>query len=424
MSRSTKVSLVSGPKIHYQTRSSVPSGDLHPGIAPEATSRTLRRLRISQVMPAPRRLLIDARPPVDGAALNRRLLGLGLIERLVLAAREASFDDVRLLVADDVPSPAALGRVADTPRERTTPPTDIATAIVPADLLGAVGWLRELRSQPVKPGETMAGPSGLHLVGTGAATEEAPRASFTLERAPMTLGSDQDLKRAERHLLNELRKETDGFMSRHFARPISINVSRHLARGPITPNAMTVISTLIGLAAAPFFLSTEAAVQVWGGVLLVLHSVLDGCDGELARLKFEESRFGGLLDFAGDNLVHVAVFACMALGWAEARDAAWPIWFGLAAVVGTAGSAVTVYWLTLRKKQGTGPVYTSVTEGPSSRLSRLLDALSRRDFIYLVLALAAFGKAAWFVALAGIGAPLFLGLVLVASARTKDRARA
>src|SRR2546426_3192414 len=36
------------------------------------------------------------------------------------------------------------------------------------------------------------------------------------------------------------------------------------------------------------------------------HSILDGCDGELARLKFQHSRWGAVLDFWCDNVVHVA----------------------------------------------------------------------------------------------------------------------
>ena len=46
-------------------------------------------------------------------------------------------------------------------------------------------------------------------------------------------------------------------------------------------------------------------------------------------------------------------------------------------------------------------------------MTKLLDDLSRRDFIYLVFGLSVFGKANWFLALAGIGAPVFLLLVLV-----------
>ena len=71
------------------------------------------------------------------------------------------------------------------------------------------------------------------------------------------------------------------------------------------------MSVLIGLAGAAFFVSPRPALQFTGALLFLLHSILDGCDGELARLKFQESRFGGVLDFWGDNVVHSAVFASM-----------------------------------------------------------------------------------------------------------------
>jgi len=54
---------------------------------------------------------------------------------------------------------------------------------------------------------------------------------------------------------------------------------------------------------------------------------------------------------------------------------------------------------------------------PGRRLARLLDALSRRDFIYLVIALALFGKANWFLLLASLGAPTYFFLLLFLAIR-------
>jgi hypothetical protein len=53
-----------------------------------------------------------------------------------------------------------------------------------------------------------------------------------------------------------------------------------------------------------------------------------------------------------------------------------------------------------------------------------LDALSRRDFVYLVLVLSAFGKANWFLALTAVGAPVFLFLVVWTASRDAQRRRA
>jgi hypothetical protein len=79
------------------------------------------------------------------------------------------------------------------------------------------------------------------------------------------------------------------------------------------------------------------------------------------------------------------------------------------------GSAGFVYWRLMRFKDGGDPLFTSVSASPERPLSRLLDAASRRDFIYLVILLALFGRSNWFLALAGIGAPIYFFLVLLAA---------
>ena len=219
--------------------------------------------------------------------------------------------------------------------------------------------------------------------------------------------------------MRALVKDTDGFMARHVERPISLAISRLLASTAVTPNQITLISVAIGLAGAPFFLSVLALWQTVGALLFLTHSILDGCDGELARLKFQESRWGGILDFWGDNVVHSVIFACMAAGWSRADGEAWPLLLGAAAVLGTLGSAGFVYWRVMRPKDDAGPLFTSVSTSPGRRLTLLLDALSRRDFIYLVVAFALFGKANWFLLFTGLGAPTFFFLLVFLAARER-----
>jgi phosphatidylglycerophosphate synthase len=238
----------------------------------------------------------------------------------------------------------------------------------------------------------------------------------------VTVDSPSDLRRAERHLLSSLVKDTEGFMSRHFERKISLAVSRRLAATPVTPNAMTFVSIAIGLVGSLFFLRATASSEIVGAMLFLLHSVLDGCDGELARLRFQESRWGGLLDFWGDNVVHAAVFSAMAIGWSRMIGELWPLALGTSAVIGTFASAYFVYRRTMGRETAEGPLYTSVATEGETRLSRVADAVSRRDFIYLVLILSAFGKAHWFVVLAAVGAPAFF-LLLMAIASGERRRR-
>lgn len=339
-------------------------------------------------------LAIDARAGALGSLdVSTFVMGLTLIDRLVLAAKRAGFNNISIHV-DETTAPminAGLKKSAAVHILHEQPEAVPNVMTVAANLLGEVGWLATLREKSELPTGT---------------------------NAPMTLTSHADLKEAEDQLLSRLVKETDGFMSRKFARPISLFLSRRLAPMGITPNQMTFVCMLIGLIGAPFFLSADPFIQVIGGLLFVAHSVTDGCDGELARLTFTESRFGGLFDFASDNLVHVCVFGCMAWGWHINTGSLWPLYFGIGALVGTIGSAGAVYWLTMRKKSGTGPLYTSVsTSEDNKKLSKMLDDLSRRDFIYLVFAMSAFGQAHWFVAMTGIGAPIFLLLVIGLAAK-------
>jgi len=212
------------------------------------------------------------------------------------------------------------------------------------------------------------------------------------------LGAAAGARAAEDWLLRSLVKDTEGFMSRHVERRISLAITRQLVDTRITPNEMTLVSLTIGLLGAPFFLSAEPLHQLVGSLLFLTHSILDGCDGELARLKFQESPTGARLDFWGDNLVHVAVFGCMAVGWTMAAASLWPLCLGALAITGTAASAYLV-----AHRDG-----TAATAGPPGRLA---DAVANRDFIYLVLLLACFGRAHWFLIPVALGTPIFMMLV-------------
>jgi phosphatidylglycerophosphate synthase len=209
------------------------------------------------------------------------------------------------------------------------------------------------------------------------------------------LGSAGDLPAAETWLLRGLIKDTEGFMSRHVERRISLALTRRLVWTSVTPNALTLACLVIGLAGAPFFLSSAPALQLTGALLFLLHSILDGCDGEIARLKFLESPGGAALDFWGDNTVHVAVFGCMAVGWTLSAHSVWPQALGVLAITSTLLAAFIV-----------APNRRSA--GPRSAATRATDALANRDFIYLIIALALFGKAGWFIVFVAIGTPVFV----------------
>jgi phosphatidylglycerophosphate synthase len=312
------------------------------------------------------------------------LLGLPLARRTVLAARRAGFSRVAVVGAPPALALALEGAGAELLAE--APPEAVR---LPWNIVAQAKEMRALRA-----GAPVAG---------------------------VPVVSPADLPGAERFLLKSLIKDSEGFISRHVDRTVSLAVSRRLAGTRLTPNQMTLIAVGIGLVGAPFFLSSRPAVQLMGGILFLLHSILDGCDGELARLKFQESRWGGVLDFWGDNVVHMAVFAAMSLGLWRATGRDWPLALGASSVVATAASTWFVFSRTMKGPKE-GPLYTSVSNRPGTTIARVVDALSRRDFIYLVLVMSAFGKACWFVVVAGVAVPAYF-VALLAVAFSDRRAR-
>ncbi|OGR83397.1 MAG: hypothetical protein A2901_03445 [Elusimicrobia bacterium RIFCSPLOWO2_01_FULL_54_10] len=245
----------------------------------------------------------------------------------------------------------------------------------------------------------------------------------------MEVKSAADIPRVEKWLLQGLVKDAEGFMSKHLERKISLSVTRLLVNTPVTPNQMTLFSSALGVLGALLFLKGSVAYDVMGALLFWLHSVLDGCDGEIARLKFKESRFGGILDFFGDNVVHSAVFACIAVRMHRESNTFLNffrtydffsdyVMLGWLAVCGTIASAVWVYWTAMRNKRDSGPLFTSVAK--DSQTSRFLDFLARRDFIYLVIILSFFGKIHWFLIMGAVGAPLYFLILIVLHLKEKS----
>jgi phosphatidylglycerophosphate synthase len=376
------------------------------------------------------------------------ILGLSLIQRAALAARRAGYGQVFLLGAKG-PTPPGAAATADW-RDLTALLSSSHTepvVITPAAILAEADWLERLASTRIEPAAwgriphrivMLAAASALGAVdeldrGGGAQDLAAvegrlgrlfgPPASLSADIDPMVVEAPGDVRAAERRLLRSLVKDTDGFMARHVERPISLQISRRLAGTAITPNQMSLISIAVGVCGGPFFLSSRPLMQTIGALLFLAHSILDGCDGELARLKFQQSRWGGVLDFWGDNVVHTVIFGCMGVGWSLSAGSPWPLALGAGAVLGTLGSAGFVYWRLMRLKDGGDTLFTSVSVEPGRPLTRLLDSASRRDFIYLVILLALFGRSNWFLVMAGIGAPIYFLLVLFA-ARPQARGEA
>lgn len=167
-----------------------------------------------------------------------------------------------------------------------------------------------------------------------------------------------DLKNAERFLCFQLKKDTDGPVSRILNRPISLRISKVLLKTGITPNQISVLSFIIGLAGASLFFFGEYFYLILGGIIVHIHSIVDGCDGEIARLKLRRTKYGGYLDSFLDRYVDAAIILGLTYGyWSISGDSM--IWImGFAAIIGSFINTYTgeKYDSIFKIRRGTGRI--------------------------------------------------------------------
>ena len=141
----------------------------------------------------------------------------------------------------------------------------------------------------------------------------------------------QDLKAARALVRRSLGKNTDGPVSRYLNRPISTRITMLAAPFRVPPNAFSLLTLLVGMWAA---WSVAAGQALLGGALIHAASVLDGSDGETARLRGTATRRGALVDAFVDRATDGAILAGL---WLWAFDvASIGIRLGVLAVIGLA----------------------------------------------------------------------------------------
>lgn len=178
----------------------------------------------------------------------------------------------------------------------------------------------------------------------GAVTELASTTS--LESVPLRPGArwldvdtPEDLRRLRPFIRRSLTKNADGPVSRYLNRPISTRVSMALSNMPISADAVSFAAFAFAIGAA---LALANGAAVLGAVLVQLASIVDGIDGEIARLRFRSSPRGALLDGVLDRLADATIIGGLAV-WALTYDLATErvIWLAVLATTGAMLSMAT-----------------------------------------------------------------------------------
>jgi phosphatidylglycerophosphate synthase len=226
------------------------------------------------------------------------------------------------------------------------------------------------------------------------------------------VGNEQQRRLAERKLDGWLVKPTDGIFARTNRR-ISIPISRRIIPFPITPNTVSLVTLGVSFAAGAFLALGGYWNMVTGAILSWFSSVLDGCDGEVARLKLQESAFGCWLETICDNLYYLFIFAGLTIGLVRSSgNQSYLIWGGLLLF----GAIMSFLMTGLQRHQMTNgrpeqylqewhKKADSRSSNPLLYLGRHTEFIIRRCFLpYVILFFALLGVMNWFLIGATVGA--------------------
>ncbi len=391
-------------------------------------------------------------PPT--AASFEPVAGLPLIQRTALSALRCGFD--RVVVLSGAFGDKLRGLFAGDPRMRAVEVSSAPTAadgsfvaVIPSDLFVTAATLQRLSTvsldgRPLllqsagRDSFALCRPAMLADIDIGAlAADGADKLWTTLRRLGgqslplegngIRISDARSVAAAEQLLCAQVRAASaasDGPLAHWIDRHISLRLSRWLVRHTrLRPNHLTVIGTSMGLLAALILSGGTYWAGVAGTLLFLCTTIVDGCDGEVARLTFRESAFGEKFDVITDNIVHVAIFAGLALGLYRQNPGGHYAALFAILLGGFACDSVVTYFFLVRRPgfaRSGGPA-ASWKGKVRQALLRGFEALMNRDFAYLLLGLAVAGRLHWFLWGTAFGTYLF-AILLVCIYRWRDAA--
>lgn len=212
----------------------------------------------------------------------------------------------------------------------------------------------------------------------------------------------ETLKGAKYALYKRLSLPTDGLMAMYANRKLSGLLTRLLIRLPITPNQITICSLLVGLVACWFFWHGGYWHGVFAALIYQTSIIVDLSDGEVARLKFMQSRLGAWLDSICDSIVYACIFLAIASALSR-QGHPHVLWAGMTAAVAVFICLNLDAYLLMKKDMEGAP-------GTSS----LIEKLANVDTFQIILFLFVFsGQLLWFIWGMAVGWTAYLAVSLL-----------
>lgn len=120
--------------------------------------------------------------------------------------------------------------------------------------------------------------------------------------------------------------EIEDIINARFIHPLSWRATRHFARLGVSPNVVSFAGMACGvLAGFAYYHYTSWWGPLLGFLLMIIWHILDGSDGQLARLTNQQSELGKVIDGICDYVTFIAVY--IGLGLAMAQHFGPAIWW-------------------------------------------------------------------------------------------------
>lgn len=107
--------------------------------------------------------------------------------------------------------------------------------------------------------------------------------------------------------------DTEEWIDLVFYRPIGFRWALFFQKLGVTPNAVTIVSIFLGVAAGVMFYFQSLSLNIIGMLLLVWANSYDSADGQLARLTGQKSELGRILDGVSGDCWFVAIYVAICL---------------------------------------------------------------------------------------------------------------
>ena len=111
--------------------------------------------------------------------------------------------------------------------------------------------------------------------------------------------------------------EVEEFFDLFFYRPLAFILVKIIYPTRITPNQLTVVSIIFGVAAGFVYAMGSSTALLYGAVLFMLYNIFDCSDGQLARLKKNGTHAGRIIDGIADYITAIAVFTGLGIGYPD-----------------------------------------------------------------------------------------------------------